>query len=334
MPENIPAFSLGPIPVFGDLILAPMSGFCDPPFRALCRLFGSSISYTPFANAIGLLQGAASAWDGLRFFPEERPIVFQILDNDEDRLLRAVRQIIKLHPDAIDVNMGCSVRRVSSRGAGAGLLQDPSKIARIIDNLRNALTIPITAKIRLGWDNDSRNYLEVAQAIEESGAQLIAVHARTRNQGYSGKADWDAIADIKQHVSIPVLGNGDVHTIDDIERLKRHTRCDGVMIGRASIGNPWIFQRRSRDEVSQPEIAAVIHFHLDRMLDYYGPKRGLILFRKHLARYISPFKPRKPLRYQLLTCIDVQQLRFYLVQLGLARPTMSSLPTINDSPLH
>lgn len=243
MPLSAPDFMLRDIPIRGDLILAPMDGYSDVPFRTLCRRFGSSISYTGFVNAIPLIQGDEQAWHELDFLPEERPVVFQIFDQSEENLLEAALRIQELQPDAIDINMGCSSRRVSSRGAGAGLLREPEKIGRIIHRLTAALAVPVTAKIRIGWDQSSLNYLEVAHAIEDNGGALIAVHARTRNQAYLGEADWDTIAAINSAVTIPVIGNGDVRTPQDIERLKILTGCVGVMIGRGAIGNPWIFRR-------------------------------------------------------------------------------------------
>jgi nifR3 family TIM-barrel protein len=190
---------------------------------------------------------------------------------------------------------------VSGRGAGAGLLRTPQKIAHIFRTLSQALAVPVSGKIRLGWDDDSRNYLLVARIIEENGGSLIAVHARTRVQGYAGLADWDAIAEIKQAVSIPVIGNGDVHTVADIERLQTHTGCDAVMIGRAAIGNPWIFSRLDRQEVPLDQVRAILLKHLERMSFFYGSELGLVLFRKHASRYLSPLPLTKEQRQRLLT---------------------------------
>jgi tRNA-dihydrouridine synthase B len=199
------------------------------------------------------------------------------------------------------VNMGCSVRRVSGRGAGAGLLRKPIKAARIFRTLSRDLEVPLSAKIRLGWDDESRNYCLIARIIEENGGALIAVHGRTKAQKYSGQADWDAIGEIKQAVSIPVIGNGDVRTVADIERLKTHTACDGIMIGRAAVGNPWIFARRDREQVPPGEVQEMISRHLARMLDFYGEERGLLLFRKHAKRYLSVYQLSNEQRYCFLT---------------------------------
>lgn len=307
-----PEFRISDIPIFGKLILAPMDGFSDLPYRSLCREYGSAVSYTAFVNAIEIEGGSPHVYQKLEYLPEERPVIFQIFDNSEDRLLAAALKIQNLKPDAIDINMGCSVRRVSGRGAGAGLLKDPGKIGNIMQSLSQHLHVPTTAKIRLGWDDSNLNYLDVAKAIEDNGGALIAVHARTRAQGYGGKANWDAIASLKQHVQIPVIGNGDIRTISDIDEMLVHTNCDAVMIGRAAIGNPWIFRRQSFSEIGMEEFESVVFAHLEKMRNYYGMERAVILFRKHLAGYIRPLHPSVTLRQNLLRCHDLEQIHIII----------------------
>ncbi len=301
--ENTPpTFTVGGIPVWGDLILSPMDGYSDLPFRSLARWLGSAMSYTEFINAIDVNSKHPNLEDRLAYLEEERPVVYQIFDDDPDRLVRAALKLRPRNPDIIDINMGCSAKTVAGRGAGAGLLRTPEKIAAIFSTLTKELDIPVTGKIRLGWDGSSRNYLEVAKIIEDNGGQLIAVHGRTKAQSYGGEADWDAIAEVKAAIkTIPVIGNGDVRSVADIERMKRHTGCDGVMIARAAIQNPWIFSRIDRDQVTPEQLREVIHRHLALMLDFYGPNRGLILFRKYAARYMTPFALPAEQRKQLLT---------------------------------
>lgn len=304
-----PLFYVRDIPVYGDLILSPMDGLSDQPFRSLCRELGSAMSYTEFINALDVLYGHPHLARKLAYQPEERPVVYQVFDDDPDRLLQAALRLSKRGPDIFDVNLGCSARSVSGRGAGAGLLRDPQKIACIFQKLSQALDIPVTAKMRLGWDETSRNYGLVARVIEENGGALIAVHGRTRSQRLQGQADWDAIAEVVEQVSIPVIGNGDVRTVADAERLKAHTGCAAVMIGRGALGNPWIFQHLNRDQVPLEEARRLMINHLERMLDFWGLRLGLTHFRKHLAHYLSPYSLPADLRNHLLSTEDAAELK-------------------------
>ncbi len=300
---NDPTFWIKDIPIYGDLILAPMDGISDLPFRALTRKLGSAASYTEFVNAIDVVQKHPSIASKVAFRGAERPVVIQIFDDNPDRMVEAGLRLMEYGPDILDVNMGCPSKDVSGRGAGAGLLKEPRKIAEIFNKLTHALAIPVTGKIRLGWDESSKNYLEVAKMIEDNGGCLIAVHARTKSQSYSGQADWNSIAEIKKNVNIPVIGNGDVRTTEDIERLKLQTGCDGIMIGRAAIENPWIFSRRNRDQVSISEVHDTLFYHLGQMLEFYG-ERGLIIFRKYIKSYLRPYKISPLLLHSMLTCED------------------------------
>ncbi|MCU0485857.1 MAG: tRNA-dihydrouridine synthase [Anaerolineales bacterium] len=303
--QAAPTFFIRDIPVYGDAILSPMDGYSDLPFRALCRELGSALSYTEFINALEILNGHPHVHKRYQYLPSERPVVFQIFDNDPDRLVRTALILRQYQPDIIDINMGCSAKGVAARGAGAGLLRTPLKIARTFRRLTHLLDIPITGKIRLGWDDASRNYCLVARIIEEEGGALVAVHGRTKVQAYSGNADWDAIAEVRQAVSIPVIANGDVRCAADIERLKAHTGCSAVMIGRAAISNPWIFSHRDRTEVSSDEVRAAVQRHLQLSLDFYGARRGIMLFRKYAARYLNP---TGELRQRMLTTYNLQEL--------------------------
>jgi tRNA-dihydrouridine synthase B len=300
-------FSIKDIPVYGDLILSPMDGYSDLPFRTVCRELGSAMSYTEFINALDILQGHPFVHQKLAFQPSEQPVVFQIFDNDPKRLLEVALRLCERGPAAIDINLGCSAKTVSGRGAGAGLLRTPLKIARIFRTLSKALDVPVTAKMRLGWDEGGRNYLLVARIIEENGGSLIAVHGRTRQQGYKGQADWDAIAEIRQAVGVPVIANGDVRTVADIERIKSLTGCPAVMIGRAAVGNPWIFSRLDRGQVPFGDVRRVLQRHLDLSLSFYGAQRGLVIFRKHARRYLAPYDLPKELQERLMTSEDVQE---------------------------
>jgi nifR3 family TIM-barrel protein len=233
-------------------------------------------------------------------------------------------------PDIIDINMGCYVKSISERGAGSGMLRDPDKIAQLFRRLSAVLRLPVTGKIRLGWDDASRNHVENAKRLEDNGASLIAVHGRTKAQGYNGSADWDAIAEVKQAVKIPVIGNGDVKTAADVVRIRAHTGCDGVMIGRAAIGNPWIFAGKDREQVTLEEKIALMRRHLDLNLDFYGPKSGLVLFRKHAARYIRDLPNEADLRAPLLTAETVEE--FELLTIDAFAVDRCEYPSFSRSP--
>jgi nifR3 family TIM-barrel protein len=311
-----PTFFIGELPIYGDTILSPMDGFSDLPFRGMCRRLGSAMSYTEFINAIDVMNGHPHLDQRLAYEAYERPVVFQLFDDDPDRLVEAAIRLLDRKPDIIDVNMGCPSKSVSRRGAGAGLLKNPEKIAIIFQKLTREVDIPITGKIRLGWDTDSQNYLEVARIIEDNGGQLIAVHGRTKDQNYGGEANWEAIAEIKEAVSIPVIGNGDVKRTDDITRIKDYTGCDAVMIGRAAIGNPWIFAGLDRHEVSHDEVRETMLRHLADMLAFYGEELGLVLFRKHAVKYITPYRLRREHRAKLLRSETPQEFTELLDQIS------------------
>ena len=263
------------IPIHGDLILSPMDGYSAWPFRSLCRELGSSMSYTEFVNVRDILARPGYVLPKMQFQENERPVAIQIYGDDPDDFLEAALEVQELGPDIIDINMGCPAKGIANRGAGVGLMRTPLKIARIFRKLTSALEVPVTGKIRLGWDDDCLTYKLVARIIEEEGGQLLAVHGRTKIQAYGGEADWDAIAEVVQSVSIPVIGNGDINEVNDIQRMKDHTGCTAVMIGRAAIQNPWIFSRLDREQVSPQQVKETMLVHLDRNLEFYGPERGL-----------------------------------------------------------
>lgn len=294
-----PAFFIGRVPVYGDALLAPMDGFSDWPYRSICRGLGAALCYTEFVKTEFVGMAFEPMQPRLAFEEDERPVVIQLYGNDPDELLRAALRVQQKRPDAIDINLGCPDRRVNQGGAGAALLRQPLKVARIFRKLSAVLDVPLTAKIRLGWD-DCRNYRLIARILEENGAAAIAVHARTREQGYGGAADWDALAEVKAAVRIPVIGNGDVRTVADIERMKSHTGCEAVMIGRAAIGHPWIFARLDRHQVPAETVRQMIHRHLQRNLQFYGERKGLLWFRKHALQYLKSQNIPRPVRTQIL----------------------------------
>ncbi len=311
---DIPFFSISNIPVFGRVILAPMDGYTDLPFRLLCRQQGSSLSFSEFINGIDVKNGHPHLKTKNLFSDKERPFAYQIFDDEPERLVNAALELQKFNPDFIDINMGCSARNVSNRGAGAGLLKEPKKIAIIIDRLVHALDIPITAKIRLGWDDNSKNYIDVARIIEENGARAISIHARTRKQEYRGLADWNAIGEVKQKVHIPVIGNGDVTTYSEAQSRIIDYGVDAVMIGRAAIGNPWIFNPIISNP-SDKDKYSLIQNHIKLMTGHYGEKIGIRLFRKHLSKYLSQFLSTSEIRKQIFSISQEKELILFIAQL-------------------
>jgi len=323
LPTPQPTFWVGHIPIFGDLILSPMDGYSDLPFRSVARQLGSAMSYTEFVSAMDVISRFHYVKRRLTYTEDERPVVFQLFDDDPQRMLRAACKVRELEPDIIDINMGCPAKSVSNRGAGSGLLRTPEKVAEIFRLLTKELDVPITGKMRLGWDADSQNYLEIARVVEGTGGAMLAVHGRTKQQAYKGTANWEAIAEIKRTVTIPVVGNGDVRTVSDIQRIKDYTGCDGVMIARAAIGNPWIFARQDRSEVRDEQVRTMILKHLELMLDFYGLEKGLIYFRKHTSRYISPYRFTKAQRQKLMTRETPQEFLDLLDEIVLPNPVVS-----------
>lgn len=302
--NRVPDFYVRDVPIYGRIILAPMDGVSDKPFRNLAKKFGSAMSYTEFINAIDIIQGHPDIPRRLEFTEQERPVVFQIFDDDPVRIVDAAGILLAYSPDILDVNLGCSAKCVTNRGAGAALLRNPDTIARIFRNLVNTLPIPVTGKIRLGWDDQSLNYLDIARIIQDNGGSLIAVHGRTRMQGYTGSARWDPIREIKQTVKIPVIANGDITATADIEAVMALTGCDAVMIGRAALGNPWIFSGRDRDQIQPSEVKETLLYQLNSMLDYYGRDRGLVLFRKYAKRLLEPYNLERSQLIDFLTTLD------------------------------
>lgn len=310
-----PTFKIGNVPIFGDLILAPMDGFTDQPFRGLCRKLGSVLSVTEFINALDVLQDHPRYSRRLEFEPFHRPLSLQMLGDQPEQILEATRQLVpEMKPDMIDINLGCQSKNVTSRGAGAALMRTPETIAAIFHQMTRQFDIPITGKIRLGWDDENLNYLEVAKIIQDNGGAMVAVHGRTRQQAYRGQARWEPIREIKQALQIPVIGNGDVRTVADIHHIKQMTGCDAVMIGRAAVSNPWIFSYMDREEVPVPLVRETILHQFTDMLAFYG-ERGVITFRKYLKAYLKPYKLSREKLLPLLTSKDPQFVRENLVEI-------------------
>jgi nifR3 family TIM-barrel protein len=280
-----PNFYIREIPIHGEAILAPMDGYSDWPFRSICRALGSAMSYTEFVKVEKILSRSKEPAKRLYFEEVERPVTFQIYGDDPDLMLRAALKVQEWKPDIIDINMGCPAKSIADRGAGVGMMPTPLKIARTFRMLVKTLKVPVTGKIRLGWDRN-RNYKLIARIVEEEGGSLIAIHGRTKEQRYSGDADWDAIAEVKATVGIPVTGSGDVRRVSDIQRMKEYTKCDAVMIGRGAIANPWIFAGFDRERVPPELVKETVREHLEKSMQFYGAEDGQRLFRKYAVQYL------------------------------------------------
>lgn len=291
---------IGNVPIYGKISLSPMAGISDSPYRKLCREMGAAFSYTEFVSADEISHYSPKALSLLKFEEVERPIWFQIFGNNLETIVTAAKIIQELAPDAIDLNMGCSTTKVSQRGSGAGLLKNPSYAGKIIESLVKNLNVPVTAKIRIGWDENSMNYKEVVHVLQESGISMISVHGRTKTMGYGGKARWDIIQEIKSFAKVPIWGNGDIQTYTEALKKLETSKVDGVLIGRAAIGNPWIFLGIDKRNLPYSEILKVILKHLNYMFEFYG-KHALILFRKHLVKYLEHFKGIEKEKLLLLT---------------------------------
>ena len=281
----LPNFHVRDIPIYGDAILAPMDGYSDWPFRSLCRKLGSAMSYTEFVKVEKILSRSKEPAKRLYYEEAERPVTFQIYGDDPELILTAALKIEPLKPDIIDLNMGCPAKSIADRGAGVGMMPSPLRIARTFRKLVKALKVPVTGKIRLGWDRN-KNFKLIARIVEEEGGSLIAVHGRTKEQRYAGNADWDAIAEVKSTVRIPVVGSGDVRSVSDIQKMKQHTNVDAVMIGRAAIANPWIFAGYDREQVPAELLKQTVHEHLQKSVQFYGEEDGQRLFRKYAVQYL------------------------------------------------
>ncbi len=306
---------VGNIPVYKKISLSPMAGISDSPYRKLCREMGAAFSYTEFVSTDELSHYSSRAISLLKFEEIERPIWFQIFGNNLETIVKSALIIQDLAPDVIDLNMGCSTSKVSQRGSGAGLLKNPIYVGKIIQSMVKSLNVPVTAKIRIGWDEASMNYKDVVHVLQESGISMISVHGRTKSMGYTGKARWDIIQEIKSFAKVPIWGNGDIQTYKEAIFRLNSSGVDGVLIGRAAIGNPWIFSGINKQTLIYAEIRNVILKHLRYMLEFYGESQGVILFRKHLAKYLNHYEGIETEKTKLLTTQTLKDLYMLLYDL-------------------
>lgn len=303
---RIGAINLGEFP----LLLAPMEDVSDPPFRAVCKEGGADLMYTEFISSEGLIRDAAKSKQKLDIFEYERPIGIQLFGGDVGNMVESARIATAVNPDLIDINYGCPVKAVACKGAGAALLQDIPKMVKMTEEIVKSTHLPVTVKTRLGWDDASKNIVEVAERLQDIGIKALTVHGRTRVQMYKGSADWTLIARIKenQRMHIPIFGNGDIDSPQKALEYRNRYGVDGMMIGRASIGYPWIFNEikhflGSRELLPPPVLQERVRAakkHLDFSMQWKGPKLGVFEMRRHYANYFKGLPDFKPFRTRLV----------------------------------
>ena len=307
-------FKIGNIEIKNRIVFAPMAGVSNISFRTIIKEMGAGLIYSEMVSSMGIVYGSSKTIDLINFNEDERPISIQIFGNDVDSFVKAARYIEEnYHPDIIDINMGCPVPKIALKSqAGSALLKNPEKIGEIVSKVVSAVSIPVTVKIRSGWDSTSINACEVAKRCEEAGASAIAIHGRTRAQGYSGNADWGIIKDVKESVSIPVIGNGDVKTIYDAKRMLDETGVDAVMIGRATLGNPWFIKEcvsyvEDGEVIPLPSISDkldMIKKHYLLLKKYNNEKVALLEIRMHALWYIKGIPGVKKYKSMITNCFS------------------------------
>ena len=293
------------------LILAPMEDVSDPPFRALCKKHGADLMYTEFISSEGLIRDAVKSVQKLDIYEYERPIGIQIFGYDIESMKQATRITEQTNPDIIDINYGCPVKKVALKGAGAGILQDIPKMVEMTKEIVNSTSLPVTVKTRLGWDDNTKYIEDVAERLQDVGIKALSIHGRTRKQMYKGEADWTLIGKIKENprVHIPIFGNGDINSPEKAKLYREKYGVDGIMIGRASIGNPWIFREVKHyfetGELLPPptikERVAAAKQHLKHSIEWKGEKLGILEMRRHYTNYFRGFRNIKPYRMKLVT---------------------------------
>jgi len=299
------------------LVLAPMAGITDPPYRFLARGKGADLAYTGMVSAKGLVKGNNGASRLLEVHPQEGPLMGQLYGSDPGILAEAASLVQELGLDGVDINAGCPVRKVVKRGAGAALLREPTRLHAILTRVRDAVHIPLGIKIRSGWDEGNVNCLGIVQMAEDCGVDLVAIHPRPRSQKFDGEADWGLIRMAKERTGLTIIGNGDVRSPEDAVRMFSETGCDGVMIGRGSCGNPWIFERargliHEGQHIPPPswdERKRFINRHLDMLLQRNGTPLGIILFIKHLGWYVKGLPTAAEFRGRINTIRTKEGLR-------------------------
>lgn len=305
-------WKIGNVEIKNRIVFAPMAGISNESFRSIIKSMGAGLIYSEMVSNMGIIYNSKNTINMLKINDEERPISIQIFGSDVDSFVKASKYVCEnAKPDIIDINMGCPVPKVALRSqAGSGLLKDPQKIYEIVSAVVNSVDVPVTVKIRSGWNNSTINCVEVAKLIEKAGASAIAIHPRTREQGYSGKADWNLIKSVKESVNIPVIGNGDITTIYDAKRMLDETGCDAIMIGRATIGNPWFIRECVEyvennniiDGPTNKERIDMMVYHYELIKKNEGDKKAILDIKTHALAYLKYIPQSKQLKTEIALC--------------------------------
>jgi len=328
---SIGAHKIGEFP----LLLAPMEDVSDPPFRAVCKENGADLMYTEFISAEGLIRNAFKSRQKLDIYDYERPIGIQIFGEKIDSMREAAAIAEEAEPELVDINYGCPVKKVAGRGAGAGILLDLPKMQKMTEEIVKQVSLPVTVKTRLGWDDNTIKIVEVAKRLQGVGIQALTIHGRTRQQMYKGESDWSYIAEVKNHpdIHIPIFGNGDIDSPEKAVAFKEKYGVDGIMIGRAAIGNPWIFNEikhfvatgKYLAPPTMEEIIATVKKHLQFSIEWKGDKTGVYEMRRHYSNYFKGLENFKPYRKLLVELEEHQALFDLLDEIGSKFQTDSML---------
>ncbi len=308
------------------LLLAPMEDVSDPPFRAVCKQNGADLMYTEFISAEGLIRDAVKSVQKLDIYDYERPIGIQIFGEKIESMREAAAIAEEANPEIIDINYGCPVKKVAGRGAGAGILLDLPKMQAMTDEIVKRVSKPVTVKTRLGWDENSIKIIEVAKRLQDVGIQALTIHGRTRKQMYKGEADWEHIAAVKMDagIHIPIFGNGDIDSAEKAMQYKKRYHVDGIMIGRAAIGNPWIFNEiknhlETGNKLPSPSLherIQVVRDHLNFSIQWKGDRKGIFEMRRHYSNYFRGLANFRPFRARLVEAINYQEVSEILDQIA------------------
>ncbi len=308
------------------LFLAPMEDITDPSFRYMCKKFGADVMYTEFISSDGLIRDGKKSVQKLNIFEYERPIGIQIYGHIPQAMEEAAIICEKANPDIIDINFGCPVKKIANRGAGSGMMKNPALMKEITERIVKATNKPVTVKTRLGWDSDNKNIMEIALMLQDVGIRALTIHGRTRAQMYKGEADWSLIKEVKNNpkIKIPIIGNGDIDSGPKAEKYLKEYGVDAIMIGRATIGKPWIFKEikhylETGQELPEPNVKEKVKIaceHFQKALEHKAENRAIYEMRRHFNLYFKGIKNFKETRLKLLTCMDKEIIFQQLHEIG------------------